>query len=197
MSFAQHKQSLLSKPDKSRQGGIDEGIKPLVSAINALPDYFTASSCAGRCVLLNLYGARKNQSRWLFKSHREVKPSELIKVLEDAEGLKGSVWLKFEPFILHVHSRTEGAAFRLLKLARACGLKKAGIISGGNTYVLEIEGNDRLEVLVWKQGFRISPQDLRAQVSELNRKHKSNKKKLGRLLSSLKPWLTSPPAQSL
>lgn len=52
-AFLQRKLSILkeidsSDPDKSRKGGLDEPIIPLVTKINESHDFVTTSSCSGR-----------------------------------------------------------------------------------------------------------------------------------------------------
>ncbi|KAH6558001.1 hypothetical protein KP509_1Z082800 [Ceratopteris richardii] len=53
MDFVARKRAVLSElssplPDKSRKGGVDDPILPLITRINKHPSYFTTSSCSGR-----------------------------------------------------------------------------------------------------------------------------------------------------
>jgi hypothetical protein len=68
----------LSTPDEQYQdlspkGSVDAGIRDLIAEINALPDYVTTSSCAGR-IAVYLEGAKgaKGGGQWLFTSHDPV-----------------------------------------------------------------------------------------------------------------------------
>jgi len=179
MGFEQDKKNFLSKKDRSRKGSIDEPILGLIDRINQLQDYFTTSSCFGRIVLLKMYGEKKNQSEWIYKSHAPVSAGELWQILN---GLKGrfKVWLKFEPFILHVRCRSLEATIRILGLARDNGLKKSGIIAATSSFVVEIEGTDKLETIVYRDKLLITKDYLEELVRELNKKFKANKAKVKR-----------------
>ncbi len=192
MSFAVSKRNAFIKSDKSKQGSIDSGIVKLVRLINARPEFFTTSSCAGRTVLINLYGQRKNQAKWLFKSHGLVKPSEISSAIP--ERIKGAVWLKYEPFIMHVHCSSIDAANALLRIALAAGMKKSGIIAASSDFVVELEGSDRLETIVFNKKQLVDKDYILELTNEINKKVRLNKKKVRRfkkLLISL--WR---PAQS-
>ncbi|MBW2966012.1 hypothetical protein KY342_02835, partial [Candidatus Woesearchaeota archaeon] len=52
MQFENQKKTFLKKIDKSKKGGIDKEIIPLVNKINNSRNYYTTSSCSGRIVLL-------------------------------------------------------------------------------------------------------------------------------------------------
>ncbi len=50
--FSKRKNDVLSKLDKSSKNGWDRRIRDLCEKINALKNYYTTSSCAGRVVLM-------------------------------------------------------------------------------------------------------------------------------------------------
>ncbi|EMC94839.1 hypothetical protein BAUCODRAFT_564046 [Baudoinia panamericana UAMH 10762] len=99
--------------DSSPKGTVDSEIRELISDINALPEYVTTSSCAGRItVYLEGFKAAKGGGRWLFASHSPINiPREEGSVFE-MFGLARSplsvppqatnarfVHLKFEPLV--------------------------------------------------------------------------------------------------
>ncbi|KAK5133139.1 hypothetical protein LTR08_008163 [Meristemomyces frigidus] len=81
-SFESRKQKLLatlSTPDDqysdlSPKGSVDAGIRDLIAEINALPEYVTTSSCAGRVAVYLEGGGKgaKGGGKWLFTSHVNV-----------------------------------------------------------------------------------------------------------------------------
>jgi tRNA wybutosine-synthesizing protein 3 len=183
MSFKVLKQNFLCKLDKSKQGQVDRGVKPLIELINSFRDFFTTSSCSGRTVLLHLKGPRKNQTEWVFKSHQALRPDELWGAVREINA--GPVWLKYEPFIVHVRCRTLACAGMLIRAARSAGLKKSGIIAAGSTCVVELEGSDRLEAPVYRGQILLPKTYFAVLTQEINKKIKNNKEKLKRLNSAL------------
>ena len=81
-SFAARKDKIvttLSTPedqysDLSPKGSVDAGIRDLIAEINALPEYVTTSSCAGRVAVYLEGGGKgaKGGGKWLFTSHESV-----------------------------------------------------------------------------------------------------------------------------
>ena len=57
--FADEKARALSQVDLSRKGSVDEPIAALVRYINALPAYYTTSSCSGRITAFCLVRGRQ------------------------------------------------------------------------------------------------------------------------------------------
>ncbi len=57
--FQKEKQDFLSKKGKSRKGGIDKEIRPLVDLINSFGEYYTTSSCSGRILLIEIANPNK------------------------------------------------------------------------------------------------------------------------------------------
>jgi tRNA wybutosine-synthesizing protein 3 len=115
----------LSTPDEQYQdlspkGSVDAGIRDLIAEINAIPDYVTTSSCAGRiAVYLEGVKGAKGGGQWLYTSHDPVEvPSESGEVLSmlglpieepaapsDIDGAR-FVHFKYEPMVCFLLSRT-------------------------------------------------------------------------------------------
>ena len=62
-SFEWRKVSFLSKIDKSSAGGIDPRAQEICEAINTRREYYTTSSCSGRCFLYRGVGNKKSSRR--------------------------------------------------------------------------------------------------------------------------------------
>ena len=68
MTFENDKKTFLMKVDKSKKGEIDDRVISLMKTINALPDFYTTSSCSGRVYLWQGTG-KKNETEWIKVSH--------------------------------------------------------------------------------------------------------------------------------
>lgn len=168
--FDNNKKTFLSKQDKSKKGGIDKAILPLVEKINQHNDYYTTSSCSGRIVLLKeSESGRKDEAEWLFVSHDKIKVSEL-KIEE-----KEKVWFKFEPAILHINCRNIEAAQFLLDKARPL-FKITGIMNTSKLTV-EIRGTDRIDAPV----LEATDEYISILVNEANTKLEKTRQKLNDL----------------
>eukprot|EP00754_Rhynchopus_humris_P051202 Rhum_TRINITY_DN9396_c1_g3::Rhum_TRINITY_DN9396_c1_g3_i1::g.33247::m.33247/K15450/TYW3; tRNA wybutosine-synthesizing protein 3 len=80
-------------------------------------------------------GASKKKSGgggWLYVSHDLPELAEVERVFEAADLSRGVVWVKFEPYILHVQARTLEASTVLLKAGLAAGFRNSGIVVGGS-----------------------------------------------------------------
>lgn len=123
--------------DKAPAGGVDVAALPLVEAVNASAQYFTTSTCAGRCAVYaapagGVEGDRKRGGRWLYISHDGVTGGDVAACLEafsrEARA-GGEAWtcsLKYEPPIAHVRCASLEAARRLLGLAVGAGYRESG-----------------------------------------------------------------------
>ncbi|HID47162.1 MAG TPA: hypothetical protein EYH15_05500 [Methanothermococcus okinawensis] len=110
---------------------VDRGILYLLHRINEMEDYYTTSSCIGRCGLIEFPRGRnpKVHSRWLGKWHHYGDERDLFKALERrSEDFEMLVFVMNSP-ILHVASRDIPAAKRLLDTAIHSGLKASSIKS--------------------------------------------------------------------
>lgn len=150
-SFELDKKNALSKEDKSSKGEWDKRIIPLCDTINAKPDFYTSSSCAGRLVLLKIpQSGKKQDAEWLFTSHDKTEVSSLKSALK---GLPDNqIVYRYEPFIIHVVCRDLEHAKMLLDLIRNMGLKRCGIISLGHKITIEIIGTADISMLIAQEG---------------------------------------------
>ena len=150
--FSMVKQRHASTLEKAgREGKLDSAMAPLCGYIAKTKDYFTSSGCGGRILLLGLVDRTKKNSYFHRKWHGEVRPGEVIKALK--EKTRGEVWLKMEPFIIHIGTNSLENARKLLALKDRSGIKRGGIISAKpGKFIVELIGTDELSVLVKKEG---------------------------------------------
>ena len=80
--FDRQKKQTLSGIDHSKKGSFDKPIHDLMVYINALPDYFTTSSCSGRIIVFSEGTTKKKGCRWLLTSHEIVNPDDVIKAIQ-------------------------------------------------------------------------------------------------------------------
>ena len=145
MTFANEKKMFLAKNDKSKKGDIDTRVIPILNTINANTEYYTTSSCSGRVYLWTGTG-KKNQTEWIKVSHDLIDESFL-----SIPDINGTVWLRVEPFILHVACRNIEAANRLLEKARQI-YKKSCILSLSNKVIIEVRGSELIEMPLFLNG---------------------------------------------
>ncbi|MFH1409142.1 MAG: tRNA wybutosine-synthesizing 3 family protein [Nanoarchaeota archaeon] len=184
MSFMLKKQGAMLRIDRSKKGGVDEEIKELLACINARPEYFTTSSCAGRILVIQRKSERKIDAEWLLASHRPVDVPDVRKAIVTAAY---PAWFRMEPVILHVCASTLDSAMVLLRMARDAGLKRSGIMSLLNGRIMiELCGNDILDTIV-HDGRRMVVDDsyLTLLVDEANKKLKRNKKRIDLLVKRM------------
>ena len=178
-SFATFKRNILSRKDKSNKGTVDTAIKPLVDTINKKANYCTTSSCSGRIVLrIEPESGKKNEVRFLFVSHEKVKFAEVRKAL--AHLPKNSIWLRFEPMILHVTCKTVGDANTLLDNAQPL-FKHSGIIAAKEKTIVEIRGSEFIETPIAQNRMLVTEDYLKILLFEANRKLKRNEEKINAL----------------
>ena len=110
---------------------VDRGILYILERINEMEDYYTTSSCFGRCGIMEFPRGKnpKVYSRWLGKWHHYGEERELFEALEKrSRDFEMIVFVMNSP-ILHVAARDIPAAKRLLDLAIHSGLKASSIKS--------------------------------------------------------------------
>jgi len=130
---------------------VDRPIIELIDFINALPDYYTTSSCAGRVIFLHEFGKRKIDNEFVIKEHEKVNVEDFLSA--GTEGMDGRIWLKQEPFIIHIASMTLEGAIKMLDLGIKCGLKHSGVfVFKPERYVLELNGTPSMAVPVVERG---------------------------------------------
>ena len=172
------------------RGEVDVPIIPLLDALNSHPLIVTTSSCSGRVVLLSTdMWERKRESAFHRKWHRPVSADE---VWEGMSTFHGDVlWLKVDPFIIHVGFGDVRLAMDFLRVVRGAGVKIAGIqwVDEEKAHV-EVRGIDHMAVPVVREGHVLVN---RAYVRELTRfanvKMVRNAQRLARLFEATVQWL--------
>ena len=189
MSFTNYKKSILSRQDNSNKGSIDKPVIPLITAINALNNYCTTSSCSGRIVIHDAT-AKKNEFKTLFSSHDKVQFAQIKQVLTDSLAIPANaeLWFRFEPIILHVACDSLDSANNLLNLARP-HFKHSGILSMNqrlNRYILEIRGSEFIEApLALNNTLIVSDELLCILCASANKKLKETHKRMNNFMEML------------
>ena len=186
--------------DRSRAGGPDEWIVPLLDTINAKRHLYTASSCAGRLIVtLNPVGEKTGYAvPWLFVSHDYVEDAAammravseaLEKELASQPDAAYEVWFKLEPPILALVSSGEASAVKLMNLARgAAGIKRCFVVSmrPDAGHVLSVTDTRRMECLLYVNGRRIADDAyVEASVAVANRKLRESRDKMLRFAKAV------------
>jgi tRNA wybutosine-synthesizing protein 3 len=152
MGFRNDKLKALGKYSRALEDGkVDKPIIDLINYINSFPDYYTTSSCAGRVIFLHEFGKRKIDNDFVVKEHENVNIDDFLNVSQ--EGLTGRVWLKQEPFIIHIACRTLTGAEEMLDIGIKSGLKHSGLfVFKPERYILELNGTDNISTPVMDGG---------------------------------------------
>jgi tRNA wybutosine-synthesizing protein 3 len=145
MTFQNEKKTFLDKLDRSKKGSIDEKCVSIINLINSMGDYYTTSSCSGRVNLWNGNG-KKNETEWIRVSHNLV-DNKFFQI----KHISGLVWLRVEPFILHVACKDIDVANKFLNDAKTI-YKKSSILSASNKIIVELRGSDFLEMPLYEEG---------------------------------------------
>ena len=184
--FQSKKKGALSRADHSKRGKLDERIAPAVDYINSITDLYTTSSCSGRIVLLKVPASgKKKDAEWLYVTHSSADRDKIMEILEKPPFEQ--VWLRQEPFILHVCARTISCADLLLDVCRESGLKHSGMISAKENPVVEIVGQDHMDVpLSQDKALKTDTAYMSFIVEEANKKLALNHRRLARFTNELK-----------
>ncbi len=185
--FETQKRIALKRLEDAREEGkADEDIAKLLDLINALPDFYTTSSCAGRiCLLETPKKHDKLQSNWLGKWHTHVSLNDITSALKNHK--RHVVYLQAECPILHVMARDLESAQRILFAAQESGFKRSGIQAiNPERVAVEICSTEVLEVPVAEEGRRlVNDIYLAYLVNIANIKFDSGREKLTRLQNRL------------
>ena len=235
--FNRRKINCLSKIDKSAAGRIDYYAVEICELINSFDDFYTTSSCAGRCLLWRGVGI-KGTSKGTFERFRVnhgliENPEEYLNInvgnqrkpfpaenrqnegtdvsptvnpfhihnvgstnsASDSE-IDGTLWLRCEPFILHVCCRTLAAAEAFVQAARV-SFKNTSLQSWKKEkYMVSVWGDDGLDMPITVPGSQ-GKQELFPGVEQkkwiqsiVNTKHKRNWGKIEKLVNSIRVSLT-------
>ncbi len=170
-----HAATLQKAKDEQK---IDTAMVGLCDFISGTKNFFTSSGCSGRILLLGLIDRSKKNSYFHRKWHEKAKAREVIKALE--EETKGEIWLKMEPFIIHLGTNSLKNAVKLLSLKDKSGIKRGGIITAKpGKFIVELIGTEEISVLV-KRGKKILASEafIREIVREANKKIGLNRKRV-------------------
>ena len=199
--FAHSKDLCLGKRDKSSAGRIDPQAVEICGVLNALDAFYTTSSCSGRCFLYRGAGIKATDTFQRYRvSHDLIQESYF-----DVEGLEEedlshqsrasttddedpSIWLRYEPFILHVACRSLIAAQRLMDTARPTFKNVALTTWKEETrYLVAIWGDEGLDMPISLPDGSPLPQNLASWWTRLvNERHERNWQKMRRLVDSVR-----------
>ncbi|MFA6974250.1 MAG: tRNA wybutosine-synthesizing 3 family protein [Parcubacteria group bacterium] len=149
--FANRKNDVLEKKDKSFIGEWDEPIKELCDEINTLQDYYTTSSCSGR-ILLMIDQDKKAPGLFLNVWHHKISVEELKKALAEALKCRKNIKFKMEACALHIACKRIEEAERIYTLGKNSSWKKSGIISAEDNFVVELNSSEKLEFPIVQKG---------------------------------------------
>ncbi len=129
----------LEKLGKALEKGlVDEGVIPILEAVNRCSSYVTKSSCYGRIHITQEESLiKKGRGKTLLKIHGPISLDKVEEALEKARG--GVVWMNVEGTILHIAAEDLGKAVELLGIAIEAGYRYSSIYSiGGRGVTVEI-----------------------------------------------------------
>ena len=186
------KSAMLQKDDKSIKGSIDAPFLPLFEVVNNSLDAATTSCCSGRVTLFGeSVGNRKKGGKMTYVSHDIVNDYKVVFESIQSECLNyPTIWLKFEPFVMHVECKDEMIAKGLLSLSSSIGFKNSGIISLDRRNVVAFRGNLRLEVpVVLKSQVVVSEDYTEKLIQVSNDKMKANLAQIDKLTNAVNRFL--------
>jgi tRNA wybutosine-synthesizing protein 3 len=192
-NFEEQKERAMRELRKAlEEDKVDHDIIPLLERINALPNYFTTSSCSGRISVMEMpdFGDKVN-SVWLGKWHREVTVEEVLEAV--GKHSSGQLWLLVRSPILHVGARTLEDAVKLLNLSIGLGFKYSNIKSVSHKkLIVEIRSTERMDVPLGENGeLWVDEAYIERIVNLANAQVRRFKEKLGKLEEEIKKlsWL--------
>ncbi|MBN2067276.1 MAG: hypothetical protein JW744_02310 [Candidatus Diapherotrites archaeon] len=184
---AYHKETLEKAISKKLA---DERMVSLSKFVAGTKDFFTSSSCAGRIIIMQLpKGESKREASFHRRWHRPASFEEVKEALE--EKTVGELWLKMEPFILHIGCETLENAKRILAVMKRAGVKRGGIIvAKEGKFLVEFQGTQGMS-LPLKENGKILASDsyIKWAVEKANHKLGKNYEMLERLESEFRKAL--------
>ena len=252
-NFEPGKDQCLSKRDKSFAGRIDVKAVDICSVINDREEFYTTSSCAGRCFLYQGHGIKSShfldsgnkferfrishdlvtdESRYFDLSTIETDPTgggdpvrsigqfehgEKVRSLQaanesetgaelpsttindgdkskdDNDNNGGAIWLRFEPFILHVCCRSLAAASALMAAARP-SFKNVGLTTWKEQkYLVAVWGDEGLDMPITTPEGAFLFEHHRHWLKEMiNERHQRNWSKIDRFVESVRALSETP-----
>jgi tRNA wybutosine-synthesizing protein 3 len=187
MSFEEGKQHTMGKyKNAKKEKLVDKMLIPFLDKYNKKKDTYTTSSCAGRVLLLGLdTEEQKKPKLFVGKWHRTIKLKEAIALLGNNKF--DEIWLKQEPFIMHIVAKSLEKADQILKIKQECGIKRGGILYiKKDKFIIELMGSSYMAVPI-KMGNDIlfNKRQLGILVNKANKKIKKNYLQLRKLLKGL------------
>jgi tRNA wybutosine-synthesizing protein 3 len=167
-----HAQTLQDAIDNKQA---DKDIIPFLLEITKIKDLFTSSSCSGRIVLLSSdVTENKKYTSFHKKYHQEVNFNDFLDQVNNFN--EGYLWLKVEPFILHIGVKDINKATQILSFCRNFGLKRASIISTKlGKIIVEATNTVFLSTLIKKNNvLLVSKEYLQEIIKIANQKLKDN-----------------------
>ncbi|BFZ03560.1 hypothetical protein BsWGS_06599 [Bradybaena similaris] len=175
--FAKQKLDRLKHADLSRKGSVDEALHDVVNLINAMPMYFTTSSCSGRTIVVQNQSdenkIQKNGCKWLHVTHDAVQAIDIENAVKDVTG---EAVFKFEPMVMHVQCWTLEDARRMHQAAVAAGFRNSGITVGTKgKIIIAVRSTHSLEAPLSSEGKMLVSNDyLKYLTTSANRKLEEN-----------------------
>jgi tRNA (guanine37-N1)-methyltransferase len=226
--FKNEKGQCLGKRDKSFAGRIDPHAVDICGIINERDDFYTTSSCAGRCFMYRGSGikASSNFERFRISHERISDPVRFFNLLTidsdpsgggdpirtigqydykdetlddkdpllppidrevgEPENADQTVWLRFEPFILHVACRSLSAASDLMTAARPA-FKNVGLTTWkDNRFLVAVWGDEGLEMPLCTPEGRTLAMDPTWLAALVNERHERNWAKIDRFCNAVR-----------
>uniref|UniRef100_A0A6G1S9Y4 tRNA wybutosine-synthesizing protein 3 homolog n=1 Tax=Aceria tosichella TaxID=561515 RepID=A0A6G1S9Y4_9ACAR len=195
--FCHFKQQCLSKEDLSRKGSIDEPIRPLVELLNSNQYYYTTSTCSGRISLIEKphdNAAVKKGGNFLLNSHEQIEFEpfyRLIRSFVEKDDSNTCLWLKFEPYIMHVQCYDLEKAHSLLNAATRSGCRNSGITLGKNDkFLVAVRSTSSMEIpLHCGDRFMLDENYLMFVCDESNRRLRENLSRLESFMNEVEQTL--------
>ncbi len=152
-NFDNSKKVFLNKKDKSSKGSFDIKIAKLCEFVNKKEDYFTASSCSGRIILI-FDNKTKKPNLILFRAHEKINlhplKKEIKKIINGKKSKNETIYFKQEPCLLVVCCRDRNSQWRLFNLARNNGWKKSGILTINKKFLIELMSTETISFPIIK-----------------------------------------------
>ncbi|NQU98218.1 hypothetical protein HQ533_02020 [Candidatus Woesearchaeota archaeon] len=172
MSFEKDKERTLNKMtsnDKSNKGFVDKPVKKLIDKINKSKNYYSTSSCSGRIILIQIpESGSKKEAEFIYRTHDKAKLKDVLAALKD---VKGNIWLRQEPVILHVCAKTLEDASKLLRAARLIGYKRCGLFEIEKRFLMELMSTEKIDAIIAKEGKLLVSEDyLKVLIDAANKK---------------------------
>jgi tRNA wybutosine-synthesizing protein 3 len=144
--YLKQRNHALEKYHKAKQqGAIDSEVEGILEKLNALPMYYTTSSCAGRIVVMEIpkIGDKKH-AKFHGKWHRCISVEELEQAINLYE--KHQLWLLAQPPIFHIGCKSLKDADAMVHLGVSSGLKHSGIRTLKDQIIVELCSTERMDI---------------------------------------------------